>query len=44
MKDRQNIGVTTPHNVISQKPTTNTITVDVYDRFGKKLIEGITPV
>lgn len=37
MKDEENIGVAIPN-------TTNTITVDVYDRFGKKLIEGITPI
>jgi hypothetical protein len=24
--------------------TTGTIRIDVYDRYGKKLIEGITPV
>jgi hypothetical protein len=24
--------------------TTDTILIDVYDRYGKKLIEGITPV
>ena len=24
--------------------TTDTIVIDVYDRYGKKLIEGITPV
>jgi len=24
--------------------TTDTILIDIYDRYGKKLIEGITPV
>jgi hypothetical protein len=36
--------VAIPNNVISQNPTTHTITVDVYDMYGKKLIEGIKPI
>ena len=44
MKDEQNIGVAITNNVISQNPTTYTIKLDVYDRYGKKLIEGVLPV
>ena len=44
MNAGQNIGVAITNNVISQNPTTYTIKLDVYDRSGKKLIEGIRPV
>ena len=37
MKDGKN-------NVASQKSTAHTITVDIYDKHGIKLIEGVTPV
>ena len=43
-QDGQNISITIPNNVISQNPTTDTITVDVYEMYGKKLIEGIKPI
>jgi hypothetical protein len=44
MKDGQNIGEAIPNNVISHNSTTYTIKLDVYDRSGKKLIEGVLPV
>ena len=44
IKDGQNIGLAIPNNVISQNPTIYTIKLDVYDRSGKKLIEGVMPV
>jgi hypothetical protein len=44
MKDEQHIGLAIPNNVISQNPTSDTIVVDVYDVYGKKLIEGVTPI
>jgi len=44
MKDEQYIGLAIPNNVISQNPTADTIVVDVYDIYGKKLIEGVMPV
>jgi hypothetical protein len=36
MKEGQNIWVNIPNNVISQNPTIDTITVDIYDLYGKK--------
>ncbi len=44
MEDGKNIGVAVPNNVISQNPTKYTIKLDVYDKHGKKLIEGVLPV
>jgi hypothetical protein len=41
MKEGQNIGVAIPNNVISQNPIADTIVVDVYDAYGKKLIEEL---
>ena len=41
MSAGQNIGVSITNNVISQNPTTYTITVGVYYVCGKKLIEGV---
>jgi hypothetical protein len=36
--------VAIPNKVISQNPTIDTITVDVYDVYGKELIERVMPV
>jgi len=44
MNAGQNIGVAITNNVISQNPTTDTITVGVYYVCDKKLIEGVTLV
>jgi len=44
MKDWKNILVAIPNKVISQNPTIDTITVDVYDVYGKELIERVMPV
>lgn len=44
MKDGQNIGESISHNFMSHNFTTSTITVDVYDIHGIKLIEGVTPI
>jgi hypothetical protein len=44
MEDGQNTGVTIQNNFINQNQTTDTIKVNVYDVYGKKLIEGVTPV
>jgi hypothetical protein len=44
MKDGKNIGEFIPHNFMSQNRKTSTITVDIYDIHGLKLIEGVTPV
>ena len=35
---------TIPNKVISRNPTIDTITVDVYDVYGKELIERVMPV
>jgi len=44
MKYEENIGVVIPHNIASQNANARTITVDVYDKHGIKLIEGVTPI
>ena len=44
MKEEQHIGVAIPNNVISQTPIADTIVVDVYDVYCKKLIERVVPV
>ena len=44
MKEEQHIGVAIPNNVISQNPIADTIVVDVYDVYCKKLIERVVPV
>jgi hypothetical protein len=40
MKDEQYIGLAIPNNVIIQNPIADTFVVDVYDIYGKKLMEG----
>lgn len=41
MKAEQYIGLAIPNNVISQNPIADTFVVDVYDVYGKILIEGV---
>jgi hypothetical protein len=44
MKEGQHIVMAIPNNVISQNPIADAIVVDVYDVYGKKLIEGVMPI
>jgi hypothetical protein len=41
MKDGKNMGIAIINNFVSKKSTTYAITVDVYDAYGKKSIEGV---
>jgi hypothetical protein len=43
MKDEMDIGQAFSNNVISQNQAADKMTVDVYDSYGKKLIEGVMP-